>query len=75
MSESTNLPAIKDAELRIILDKFNLSAKVDSGEILCSSCDKKIEWENIGALLVSNGTLVIYCDSPECIEEVSKEQK
>lgn len=75
MKENVELPAIKDNELRIVLDKFNLSEKIDRGEILCASCEKIIQWENIGALLVNNATLVIYCDSPECIEIVSKEQK
>lgn len=75
MRECVELPAIKDNELRLILDKFNLSKKIDSGEVICVSCEKVIQWENIGALLVDNGGLVIYCDSPECIEEVSKEQR
>ena len=73
--EDMELPAIRDNELRAVFDRFDLADKVDSGVLLCASCSKIIEWENIGALLVKNGTLEIYCDTSECIEEVSKEQK
>ena len=75
MNDDLELPAIKDSELRPILDRFKLSDSIDNNREHCVSCNKLISWENIGALLVKDKSLVIYCDRPECIEVVSKVRK
>ncbi len=65
------IPAIHDKDLRLILDKYNLAEKIDNREIKCTLCDNEITWENIAALKIREGSIDIYCDDPNCIENAS----
>ena len=68
MFEQLDLPAVKDKELKEILDFFGISEKLNSGQLKCYSCSKILTWENIGALLPHKGSLLLCCDIFECIE-------
>ena len=68
MNTKIQIPAIHDKDLRIILEKFSLLEKFEKGEIRCSLCNKPITIENLFALKIVNGTLIFFCDEPNCIE-------
>lgn len=67
------IPAIRDNDLRKILEHYGLSKKIDDHKLLCSGCDTPITWDNISTILVNEKELKIFCDSTECIEEISEE--
>lgn len=72
MKEKINISAVLDKDLKKILDKYNLSTKIDEGQIHCESCQEIITWDNISALKVKNGKLILFCDNVECIENIEK---
>lgn len=71
MREKIEIPAIRDSHLRPLLDKYNLSLKLDNHEVTCSSCQRPLEWDDIGALMTKDGSLAFYCDLPLCLELAS----
>jgi hypothetical protein len=72
MRQKIEIPAIHETDLRNILDKFNLSEKIDKGEIRCALCNKQISWENLFAIKILNGSPILFCDEPNCIEFINK---
>ena len=75
MREKVELPAVHDRDLRSILERFGLADILDEGMLCCSSCDRQLTWGNIGALLVRNNTLQLYCNLSDCIEDATKQQR
>jgi hypothetical protein len=75
MHEEIEVSAVRDRDLRPILDRYDLSEKVDKGELTCESCSQTLMWENLGALLVKEGGLLLFCNLSECIEEAAKRGK
>lgn len=75
MGEIVELLSIRDRDLREILQHYGLSESIDEGIAQCFSCADTITWDNIGALLVKGGTLVICCNLSECIDMATKEGK
>lgn len=73
--QQIELPCIRDRDLRKVLETHNIASKIDSEELLCDSCSEIITWENIGAILVKDRTLVICCDLAECMESLSVKTK
>jgi hypothetical protein len=74
MRQEIEIPAIHDKDLRNILDKFNLSEKIDKGEIKCALCNKPITWENLFAIKIVDGQVILFCDEPNCIEQLNSEK-
>lgn len=70
--QQLEVPCIRDKDLRKILEGKNIASKIDNGELLCESCSDIITFDNIGAILVNEGTLVICCNLDECFEMLSK---
>jgi len=75
MREKVEVSAVKDRDVRNILDHFGLSEKMDKGELTCESCSRTLTWENLGSLLVKEGSLLLLCNLSECIEEAAKRGK
>lgn len=69
MREKVEIPAVRDRDLRDILDCFGLAEKMDRGELICFSCSQALTWDNLGALLVNGEQLIPFCNLSECIEE------
>ena len=72
MPGKVEIPAVRDRDLRGILDRFGLSEKMDKGELTCEPCSRTLTWENLGALLVKGGELLLFCNLSECIAEAAK---
>jgi hypothetical protein len=71
MTKSIEIHSIRDRDLLEILNYYHLDEAVNSGELLCHFCSRKITSDNIGALLVKQNGLVLYCDFSECLGEAS----
>lgn len=71
MSEKVEIHAIKDRDLRNVLGHFGLSERIDKGELMCESCSQTLTWDNLGALLIREGSLLAFCSLPACIDVVA----
>jgi len=71
---TVQIPAIHDKDLRTILDRYGISAKIDNGTINCEFCSGKISWSNIGALMVKNNSIVLCCNLVDCINSATSEK-
>lgn len=72
MNKKIQIPAIHDKDLRLILDKFEISSKIDESTAVCSICNKIITWDNLFAFkILDEKSLVLFCDEPCCIENSS----
>jgi len=65
------LPVARDRDLRLILEDYGLLEQFEAGEILCDHCGSQLSWDNLGAVVTSGEKLKLYCDLPDCIEQVS----
>jgi hypothetical protein len=74
-SDLINIRAVHDKDIRSILDKFGLSKKIDDRELLCEFCSKTVTWDEIGALLVKNGKIVVCCKFLNCINAATNLKK
>ncbi len=72
MRETLDLPAIKDSDLRSILDHYGFSDKLDNEDLQCESCSESLNWHNIGAMLVKGQKLILFCNFSECIDEATR---
>lgn len=70
-----SVPAIERADLRPILEKYQLLAAFEEGTLLCASCSGPLRQETIGALLVKQGQLIPYCNLTDCIEEAMEHKR
>ena len=68
MREDVELTAVRDRDLRPILDRFGLSEGLDKGTLLCASCSQPLTWANLGALLVRDRGLLLFWSLCECSE-------
>ena len=56
MNQSIRLNAIRDRDLKSVLEPSGISHQIDEGICDCESCGKEIIWENIGAITTEKGT-------------------
>ncbi len=75
MREKVEVSAIRDRDLRNILQRYNLSEMMDKGQLTCKSCLQILTWANIGALLIKDVGLVLFCNLPECIDVAATRRK
>ena len=75
MVNRIEIPAVRDRDLRAVLDRFGLSQMIDNGEVVCTSCDTDLTWDNLGALVVREGELQLFCELPDCIEVASERRR
>ena len=68
-----SLPAIERKDLHSLLEKYGLLTPFMQSTQHCASCSAVLKDANIGALLVRGGSLITYCNSPDCIEVAMQE--
>lgn len=73
MKQKKEISAVLDKDLRKILDKYDLSSKIDKGELSCFCCQEIITWDNIAAIKVIENSIVLICDNLECIDKIDKQ--
>ena len=73
MRERIKIPAVRDKEMRNILDQFGLSVRFDSGGLRCPSCESQLTWDNVGGFVVVHGEPRLFCTATDCLEEMKKE--
>jgi len=73
MSDRIELPSIRDRDLRPILQHFGLIESLEEGALHCAFCGGLITWDNLGAILIEQGKLVLLCDLSECLDTANKE--
>ena len=66
-----SINAIHDKDLRTILDNFGLAEKIDNNSLLCGFCYQPISWNDIGALLIKEGRIILCCKLLDCISSAS----
>jgi hypothetical protein len=74
MREKFEISAVRDRDLRDILDAFGLSEKIDNEELTCWSCSATLTWDNIGGFIVAKKGLRLFCSVSDCIEAAKKEE-
>jgi hypothetical protein len=74
-SGALELPVARDRDLRVILQEFGMLESLEAGELVCTHCQSQLGWTNWGALVVRQGKVDLYCDLPDCIEQVSQPTK
>lgn len=72
MVQDVEVPSIRDRDLRNVLRHFGLEDALDRSEIECASCSRDITWENLGAMRVEQGKIILYCDFSECLESAAR---
>jgi len=75
MRERIEISAVRDRDLRAVLEKYGLAEKIDRGEQTCSSCSDILTWENIGAFIVLSEGLELFCSLSECLEAAKRRKK
>lgn len=73
--EITNIKAIHDKDLMILLERLNILEKINNHEIACESCSKTIECKDIGAIFIEDNKIKICCSLFECIDYATRKQK
>jgi hypothetical protein len=72
MPGNVEITSIRDRDLRPILKEFELDRLMDEGALLCDSCSRTLTWDNLGGLLVKDGTIVPFCDLAECLASIQE---
>jgi hypothetical protein len=72
MNKKIPIPAVHDKDLRLILDRFGISDKIDNGKVFCINCNENITWKNLFAFKIVGDNIVFFCDQVNCIENSSK---
>ena len=54
------LPAIKQGDMRCILEVYGLAEKLDRGLLICPETGETITWDSLGAVKVVNDSLELY---------------
>jgi hypothetical protein len=72
MSDILDVPAVRERDLRAILEQYGLADAVDSGSKECAACSTRMTWSSIGALLVKNRQLVLFCDDSDCLNTATQ---
>jgi hypothetical protein len=72
MREKLFISAVRDRDLRIILHQHGLDSAIDNRELTCESCSTALFWDNIGAFTVKGTSIILYCDSSECLQAAQK---
>ena len=70
-SADVELPAVRDRDLRGILIGYGLAERMDAREATCASCSQTLTWDSIGALLVRENGITLFCNLSECIDEAA----
>ncbi len=73
MTEEIQVQAIRDRDLHSILERYEMFDSMEHGNLTCTSCTTVLTWENLGAILVKGGSLVLCCTLSECIDAVANE--
>ena len=73
MPEKITLNAIKDSDLKKVLEEYSIFKRIIDKEILCKCCNDVISLENFGAIHVKNGKLIIFCNNIECLDLIHGE--
>lgn len=60
MRKRIDIHAIREEALREILASSDLAEKLDKGELQCPETGVVLTWENLGAIKVIDGQLVLY---------------
>jgi hypothetical protein len=66
------LPVARDRDLKVILQDFGMLELLETGELVCVHCQSQLSWTNLGALVVHEGKVVLFCDLSDCIEQASE---
>jgi hypothetical protein len=74
MRETFELNAARQRDLITILENFSIYQQFINGQSECSFCSDTLTWENLGGLVIRFDKPTLFCDTPECVEQASKEK-
>lgn len=75
MREKIEVTAIRDNDLREVLERHALLKKLEEGKLNCNFCTQPLSWNTLGALSVKEETLILCCNQPECIDMLAARRK
>ena len=73
MRKKIEISAVRDRDIRMILDQHQLSEKIDKGELMCPSCSGTLTWDNLGGFVVVRGRPLLFCSHPACVDAARQE--
>lgn len=62
-----SIKAVHDDDLNFLLAKLNLLGKFNSGQLKCSFCGGKINFENLHAFFRDSGNIKLICNKSSCV--------
>ena len=68
----TNLNAVHDDDLIVLLEKLNLLDKIKEGQIKCKFTKEVITLDNLHCIFPEEGIIKVICDTPEAIKSLSE---
>jgi hypothetical protein len=73
MREKIKVPAMRERDLRDLLQKHGISESIDRGECECAYCGIPVTWDNLGGFVMKSGCPILVCCTPDCIEHAGRE--
>lgn len=67
-----SIDAVTDRDLLRIIEDYGLLERFQNRELNCPSCNKIINFDNVGALKAIDDNIIIFCDDNVCIAEALK---
>lgn len=70
-----SVPAIERRDLVEILRSNDLLDRLQQNELQCQACADTLDISTLGAVLVKNTHLLLFCNLADCIEEAMRRSK
>jgi len=74
-SKYHEISAVHEENLKELLESLGLLEDVESGQINCKFCGKKITLENLQCIYPKNHEIVFCCDDIKCFEQALKDSR
>jgi len=73
--ENVIIKGIYEKDLERLLNELGMLEKLNTGEISCIFCGKKINKDNFGGIIRLKGNLELFCDQIECYIKMLEEKR
>lgn len=69
--EEIHLALLFEKQLKGFLERLGKYDDFAAMKINCENCNKPVTLDNLGYVALKGGEARFYCDSPDCMKEVS----
>jgi hypothetical protein len=68
MRPKLDILAMRERDIRLLLEQEGMAEALDAGELICSACSEPLTWETLGGFVIEEGKPVPFCNMSDCIE-------